>query len=119
SSEIISDVIAEVARQWLRAVQGINRVREVMIENACISDDKPCQCPGIFFGMRSCIGFNAGIRLWSSVLNQLLGHRAKCCRSYEGLANSSHSRRDWTFALAGGCGSGLRGRWLLSDSFSR
>jgi len=66
-AEIERDVVAKIAGHGLCAVQRLNGLCVVVIEEVGVSDDEPCERPGVFFGMRAGVGFDSGIGGGSTV----------------------------------------------------
>ena len=75
-SQVVGDVVSQVASQGLGAVQRIDCFGIVMVEEVGVAHDEPGQRSGILFGMGAGVGFHSRIASRSAILNQLLRHGA-------------------------------------------
>ena len=83
----------QVAGQWLCAVQRIDGLGPLMVEDVSVSHDQPGESPGILLGVTTSISFYPCIGGGGAILKQLPRHRLERSRRHKGLMHTAQARR--------------------------
>ena len=89
NSEIVADVIAQIARMNFGVAQGIDSFGVVFVKNMRVAEHQPRQGAGIFFGMGAGVGLYTGVsRGRVRSCKKLLRHGAQTGGGHEGLPHA-------------------------------
>src|SRR5215472_17465110 len=92
-SEVIGNVVAELASMHLSPSQRNKSFRVIMIENAGMSYNQPSQRACLLIGMASGVGFDTPVGCRRAIMQQLPRHGPQARRSHKRLSYPPDPRR--------------------------